>query len=141
MVGSALPPGQAKSIEQDGMPDMNWFALVMFMALVLSVSLYGLTVSGHFPSEHRSEQFRTGAGAAILCLSMAATAAASVCAVAYAARTLPWYAGVIGGGLAVLIAPLLLQPLPDSFVDGRHGLLAFAAASIVLAAIAWRLVA
>jgi hypothetical protein len=43
--------------------------------------------------------------------------------------------------LAVLIAPLLLQPLPDSFVDGRHGLLAFAAASIVLAAIAWRLVA
>ncbi len=122
------------------MPDVNWLSLVMFMALVLSVSLYGLTVSGHFPSEHRSERLHTGAGSAILWLSMAASAAASVCAVAYAARTLPWYAAVIGGGLALLIAPLLLQPLPDAFVDGRRGLIVFAAASVVLAVIALRLV-
>ena len=44
------------------MPDVNWLSLVMFMALVLSVSLYGLTVSGHFPSEHRSERLRHGRG-------------------------------------------------------------------------------
>jgi hypothetical protein len=122
------------------MPDVNWLSLVMFMALMLSVSLYGLTASGHFPREHRAERLRSGAGAAILWVSMAASAAAAVCAVAYAARTLPWHAAIIGGGLALLIAPLLLQPFPDSFVDGRRGLVTFTAASVVLAAIAWRLV-
>jgi len=28
--------------------------LAVFMALVLVLSLYGLTVSGHFPQEHRA---------------------------------------------------------------------------------------
>jgi hypothetical protein len=51
---------------------------------------------------------------------------------------LPWYATVIGGGAALLFAPLLLQPLPDSFVNGRRGLLVFAAGAVVLAALMWR---
>ena len=44
----------------------------------------------------------------------------------------------IGGGAALLFAPLLLQPLPDSFVNGRRGLLVFAAGAVVLAALMWR---
>jgi hypothetical protein len=50
---------------------------------------------------------------------------------------LPWHLAVIGGGAALLFAPLLLQPLPDSFVDGRRGLLAFSAAAVSLAALMW----
>ena len=42
-----------------------------------------------------------------------------------------------GGGAALLFAPLLLQPLPDSFVNGRRGLLAFSAAAVVLAMAIW----
>jgi hypothetical protein len=38
----------------------------------------------------------------------------------------------------LLFAPLLLQPLPDSFVNGRRGLLVFAAGAVVLAALMWR---
>ena len=34
--------------------------LALFMALVLVLSLYGLTVSGHFPEEHRSPSLRAG---------------------------------------------------------------------------------
>jgi hypothetical protein len=36
-------------------------------------------------------------------------------------------------------APLLLRPLPDSFVNGRRGLVAFAAAAMALAGMMWRL--
>ena len=35
----------------------------------------------------------------------------------------------------LLFAPLLLQALPDSFVDGRRGLLAFSVCAVVLAAL------
>jgi len=41
----------------------------------------------------------------------------------------------------VLIAPLLLQPLPDSFVNGRRGLLIFTGLGIGLALMAGTLVA
>jgi hypothetical protein len=44
---------------------------------------------------------------------------------------------VLGAGGAVLVAPLLLQPLPDSFVNGRRGLITFALAASVLACLAW----
>jgi hypothetical protein len=115
-----------------------WPALLLFVMLVLSVSLYGLTVSGHFPGEHRGAALRTGGGAAILWGTMATTAVAALFSVAFAARTLPWYVAIISGGGALLIAPLLLQPLPDAFVDGRRGLLTFSALAILLAAVAWR---
>jgi len=49
-------------------------------------------------------------------------------------RYVPWYAAVIGGGGAILIAPLALQPLPDHFVDGASALIVFSGASLVLTA-------
>ena len=48
---------------------------------------------------------------------------------------------MIGGGAMVLFAPLLLQPFPDSFVNGRRGLLIFAGMAAGLALVAGRLVA
>lgn len=116
---------------------VSWPSLLMFMALVLSVSLFGLTASGHFPTQHRADALRSPFGAAVLWGTIAASAAAAIYAVAYAAGALPWHMAIIGGGAALLVAPLLLQPLSDRFVNGRSGLLTFAATSIVLAAVAW----
>ena len=48
-------------------------------------------------------------------------------------RLVPWYAVVIGGGLAILAAPVVLQRFPDRFVDGRASLLSFATAAALLA--------
>ena len=59
----------------------------------------------------------------------------------FAWQRLPLYAAVIGGGAMVLFAPLLLQPFPDSFVNGRQGLLIFAGLAAGLALVAGRLVA
>lgn len=117
----------------------DWPALAVFVALVLSVSLYGLTVSGHFPSEHRGDALRTAGGAALLWLTMLVCAVAAAYAVVFASRTLPWYVAVLGAGAAFLAAPLLLQPLPDAFVNGRRGLATFALAAAVTACLAWRL--
>jgi hypothetical protein len=114
-----------------------WPQLVLFAGVVLLVSLYGLAASGHFPPEFRGKNLRGPLGAAVLWSSMAVTVAASVVALVVGARSLPWYAAVIGGGAMLLFAPLLLRPFPDTFVNGRLGLLIFAAGTAVLAAVLW----
>jgi hypothetical protein len=114
-------------------------AIGLFAALILSASLYGLTVSGHFPSEHRGADLRGGLGSAILWGSMLVVTLCIVWAVAFAARELPWYAAIIAGGGAVLATPLLLRPFPDAFVNSRFGLIVFAAASAALAILTWQM--
>lgn len=105
---------------------VQWGALAAFALLVMSAALYGLTASGQFPSEHRAEALKSPAGAAILWGTMAAGAFTAFVGLFLAWVALPWYAAVIVGGGVLLMAPLVLQLFPDSFVDGRSGLLVFA---------------
>jgi hypothetical protein len=117
--------------------DIDWVALGLLMGSVLLVALYGLAVSGHFPAEFRPETLQRGWGPLVLWGTMMATSLAGAVALILALRSLPWYATVIGGGAALLFAPLLLQPLPDSFVNGRRGLLVLCAAAMLLAELMW----
>lgn len=105
---------------------MDWGAIMMFSLLVMSAALYGLTASGHFPSEHRAEALRTTSGAAILWGTMVLALATAIVGLGLAWAVLPWTWAVIVGGAVLLMAPLILQLFPDSFVDGRAGLLVFA---------------
>jgi hypothetical protein len=105
---------------------MDWGAIMMFALLVMSAALYGLTASGHFPSEHRAEALRTTSGAAILWGTMVLALATAIVGLGLAWAVLPWTWAVIVGGAVLLMAPLILQLFPDSFVDGRAGLLVFA---------------
>ena len=105
---------------------VQWGALVAFALLVMSAALYGLTASGQFPSEHRAEVLKSPAGVAILWGTMAVGAFTAFVGLFLAWVALPWYAAVIVGGGVLLMAPLVLQLFPDSFVDGRSGLLVFA---------------
>jgi hypothetical protein len=115
--------------------------LAVYMALVLVLSLYGLTASGHFPEEHRAQSLRTGGGQVLLWGTIALSACLGISTAVFAWQRVPLYAAVIGGGAMVLIAPLLLQPLPDSFVDGRRGLLTFTGLGIGLWVLAGTLIA
>jgi hypothetical protein len=115
--------------------------LALFMALVLVLSLYGLTASGHFPEEHRAQSLRTASGTLLLWGTIALCAALAIIALSFAWRHLPLPATIIGGGAMVLIAPLLLQPLPDSFVNGRLGLVTFTVIGVGLALAAGTIVA
>jgi hypothetical protein len=113
----------------------HWIWLGLFMAGVLAVALYGLTASGHFPADARSDKFRAGAGALVLWATLVATALAAASILIQSWWILPWYFSLLGGGTMLLFAPLLLQAFPDSFVDGRFGLLAFSVCAVVLAAL------
>ena len=121
------------------MTQLPWIELGLFMALMLAVTLYGLAVSGHFPWSERPASSRSAAGAALIWLTLLVAVAAVAVGVRFAWTRLPWPAAIIGGGLAILFAPLLLQPLPDRFVDGRGALIVFAAAAGALAFAGWRL--
>ncbi len=114
----------------------DWTALVLFAATVLSVALYALAVSGHFPAEHRRATLSDAMGGGILWGTLAIAVSAAGAAVGFALWRLPGYAAVIAGGLAVLAAPVVLQAFPDRFVDGRRGLVVFAGLAAALAATA-----
>jgi len=106
--------------------------LLLFMALLLSASMYALAASGHFPREHRKDGFTSAFGALILFGTIALSLVCVAAGVYFVRFNVPWYAAVIGGGTMVLIAPLLLQLFSDRFVDGRGSLLIFSAAAICM---------
>jgi hypothetical protein len=111
------------------------FPLALFVALLLVASLQALSASGHFPKASRLPALSQGSGPVVLWMSMVVTAVTVVAGIAAAWVLIPWYAAVIGGGGAILLAPLALQVFPDRIVDGKTALIGFAAAAAVLAAL------
>jgi hypothetical protein len=109
--------------------------LVLFTGLMLALSLQALAASGHFPREHRSPALASGFGAALLYGAILLAALCLIAGLAAAWRLVPWYAAVIGGGGAILIAPLVLQKFSDRFVDGRAALMTFGGIALTLALI------
>jgi|GEM_PF-444853 hypothetical protein len=107
--------------------------LILFAALLLVLSLHGLAASGQFPREQRKPAASTALGATVLYGSIALAIVSLGVALMTAWRLIPWYAAVIGGGLAILVAPLVLRQFPDRFIDGRASLLGFAGAGGLLA--------
>jgi hypothetical protein len=90
-------------------------ATAPFMALVLVASLQGLAASGHFPRGAKAD--RSGPGPAVL-FRLDRTGGRRFCGRNNRGPVpLSWYAAVIGGGLCILVAPLVLQFFPDRFVD------------------------
>jgi hypothetical protein len=106
---------------------------VLFIVGSTLLTLYGLTVSGHFPFEVRSNELRTPIGRLVIGITLLSSALAAIILMVVAFNVLPWTAIVIGGGGALLAGPLLLRALPDNFVDGPAGLLIFAVAALVAA--------
>ena len=119
------------------LPTQTWLPLALFAALLLVLSLHALAASGHFPRAHRAPALASGLGPAILHGSIVVAVICLVAGMILSWQLIPWYAAVIGGGLAILAAPLVLQQFPDRFVDGRAALLSFAAAGIALALFIW----
>jgi hypothetical protein len=103
--------------------------LALFVALILAAALQGLAVSGHFPRRRKEVAFE----AVILFGSMALAVLSLVGGIAAALHFVPWYAAIIGGGFALLAAPLVLPWFPDRFVDGRGAPIAFAGVNAALA--------
>jgi hypothetical protein len=93
-------------------------ALALLITLLLATSLCGLAASGHFPYERRPPALVSSSGTVVLFGALAVAAISLAVGAVFAWRVVPWYAAVIGGGVAILGAPMALRPLPDRFVDG-----------------------
>jgi hypothetical protein len=115
-------------------------ASLLLGMLVLSVALYGLALSGHFPREHRAEALRGRGGTATIAVTAALAGAALVASGHIAASQAPWYLIVLFAGSALLMAPLVLARFPDSFVNGKLALWAFCCAAWLVAASLWLIV-
>lgn len=114
-----------------------WLHTLGFAVLILLIALHILSASGQFPKEHRAPSLSSELGKSVLFGSLLLVLFCLALGVYTAWLKLPWYAGVIGGGLSLLIAPLVLQAFPDRFVDGRSSLLAFSIASVVMLLTIW----
>jgi hypothetical protein len=108
-------------------------ALGLMLALLLAFSLQVLAASGHFPKEHRAHALASGSGALVLHGSTAISGLSLVVGILAAWRHIPWYAAVIGGGLVLLGAPLLLRLMSDAVVNSRVLLIGLGATSALLA--------
>jgi hypothetical protein len=111
----------------------DWLTLALFFALVLLSGMHGLSASGHFPARARRAELRGLGGSSLLFGSIALVAAALIAGTIATAMSAPWPALVLGGGAAVLLAPITLQLFSDRFVDGRSALISFAGGAIVAA--------
>jgi hypothetical protein len=117
------------------MPLASIVPLIIFAALMLLTSLQALSASGHFPKASRLPALAQSSGPLVLWTSIIVTAGSVVAGIAAAWMLVPWYAAVIGGGAAILLAPLALQVFPDRVVDGKIALIGLATAAAVLAAL------
>ena len=113
---------------------INWPVTVLFSVLVLAIALFGLALSGHFPVEHQKPELKAWHGRLLLTGSIITVALGAANGFGLALEVLPAPIAIIAAGGALLAAPLVLQRFPDSFVDGRRGLVALAA---VVALLAW----
>jgi len=109
-------------------PSREIVPLALFVALVLVAALHGLAASGHLP-------LRRDRAPALLLGSTMVAAVAAILGIVAALRFISWPSAIIGGGAAVLAAPLLLRALPERFVNGRGALISFAAATAVFTAL------
>jgi hypothetical protein len=108
----------------------DWLTLALFVVLVLLSGMHGLSASGHFPARGRRAELRDLGGASLLFGSIALVAAALIAGTIATAMSVPWPALVLGGGAAILLAPITLQLFSDRFVDGRGALISFAGGAI-----------
>jgi hypothetical protein len=122
------------------LPVSSLVPLALLVALILSASLQLLSASGHFPRAAHRLAPAGGVSPALLWGSILLVCGSVIVGVIAAWLLIPWYAAVIAGGLAILIAPLLLPNFSDRFVDGSGSLATFGGIAAVLAVLlAWHI--
>jgi hypothetical protein len=120
------------------LPFQSLLPLGLLALVMLAASLHALAALGHFPRAARQPAMRGMSGSVVLWGSITVVTISVVVAIVAAVCLTPWYAAIIAAGIAILVAPLMLQYFSDEFVDGRHALLWFSAGSLLPAiALGW----
>lgn len=101
----------------------NLFALVLF-ALTWAVFCVGaIQVAGMLPLSAAPEAVRTPDGVALVIANVLLLAAVLILTCAYGYNELRWTSSIVVGGMIFLLAPFLIQDLPENLKNGKAGLL------------------
>ena len=120
---------------------ISWISAAAFSLQVLVITLLFLCLSGHFPFAHQQPKLKELPGRLLMAASVLLGAISVAQVIGFANRQLPIPVAIICAGLALLVAPLVLQRLPESFVEGRRGLAALAALAATMVYLMTRLLA
>ena len=104
------------------------------VVLVLAGALHVLAAAGHFPREHRDASLGSKLGSETLFCSLTIMAVCVLSGTIAAFRLIDWPVGIIGAGLSILAAPVLLRLLPDRIVDAGGTLVALTFTAAFLSA-------
>ncbi len=113
--------------------------VLVFSGLVLAITLYGLVVAVYFPKQARTVEKRDWPTRALIGITIPIVALSTVHGFGFALSRLPGPIAIIGAGLAMLVAPVVLKRFTDTVVDGRVGVVAFAGVTGLLAFLAQRM--
>lgn len=100
--------------------DLDPVTVARFAALALTACAGVVLTSGYFPAVARPTDLRRSFAPALVAAGVAVTAALAVAAL-WAGWQLPLAVAVVVGGCAILLAPFVVQPLPESLRDSRLG--------------------
>ena len=111
--------------------------LALFIVGLTLLTLYGLTVSGHFPASARSKELQTAIATLVIAATLLGSGLAAVILIGIAIPALHWTTIIVAGGGVVLAGPVLLRAFPDDFVDGLAGMVSFAFGALAIALVLW----
>ncbi len=106
--------------------------LAAFSAAALFVGAGAVFLSGFFPADMRSEAVAGRFGSLLVWTATAITGLVGALAVLVASQALDWAVAIVAAGSAFLLAPFLVQPVPDHLRDTKAGLAIFTAAGCLV---------
>ncbi len=112
----------------------NFQALLFFALAWMLVCFGSFLMAGMLPLGAAPKEIRQPTGVLLLALNAALTLILAGFAIRLSYHDLRWTSVVIAGGSIFLLAPFLVQDLPDAIKNGRKGLLLLLA--LLLCAIA-----
>jgi hypothetical protein len=102
--------------------------VILFSLGALVATAGGVLVSGFLPRAEGPADGRGAAGAVLVYGAVAALVLVVLASLRLAVE-LPWAVAVVIAGLAILVAPFVVQPLPESVRETRAGLIGVVALS------------
>ncbi|MGI9424333.1 MAG: hypothetical protein ACR2PA_14160 [Hyphomicrobiaceae bacterium] len=101
----------------------NWASLLIYLGCCAIVFSGGVYVSGSLPLRAAASNIRHGAGPLLIIMNVVMLTALSATSLFYAINEIRWTSLIIGTGVIALLAPFVVQDLPDALKDTQLGLL------------------
>ena len=114
--------------------DVDLSVLAAFAGSALVASAGVVLVSGFFPQRARAPHLQGVVATVLIWAALGATLLVAITALQSAATSLPWAMAVVAGGCAFLLAPFLIEPLPERLRDSKIGIIVYLAVSVAVLA-------